>query len=305
MQRVGIIGMGALGTLFADFFRSVLPKEDLSCIVDEVRKKRYMAEGIFCNGARCDVKYCSPDDAQTVDLLLFAVKFHALPAAMESASAFVGEETVILSLLNGISSEEILAERFGSERVLYATAQGMDAVKEGNRVRFTNRGSITFGRKQKGIIDETMRRVDAFFTQCGLPHTMTDRMWDLMWGKFMLNCGVNQACAVYQCGYGGIQNDSEARQKMQEAMREVMALAPYENALITQEDFDQWISIVDGLDPDGMPSLRQDTANRRRSELDLFSGTVIELGRRHKVAVPVNRSFYDTIHAWEAQYVTP
>ena len=61
---------------------------------------------------------------------------------MALAAPYVGEETVILSLLNGVTSEEALSQTFGPEKVLYAVAQGMDAVREGSRLTYTHGGTL-------------------------------------------------------------------------------------------------------------------------------------------------------------------
>ena len=49
---------------------------------------------------------------------------------------------VILALLNGVTSEEALSQTFGPEKVLYAVAQGMDAVREGSRLTYTHGGTL-------------------------------------------------------------------------------------------------------------------------------------------------------------------
>ena len=59
---------------------------------------------------------------------------------------------------------------------------------------------------------------------------------------------------------------------------------------------------VNGLDPEGMPSMRQDGLARRRSEVELFAGTVRRLAAKHGLAVPVNDRLYEAVRAMEAAY---
>jgi 2-dehydropantoate 2-reductase len=105
----------------------------------------------------------------------------------------VGEQTIFLSLLNGISSEETISHAYGGEHVLYSVAQGMDAVKVGNQMNYANMGMICFGDRQPGIISENAQVVENFFTSVQLPHQLDTDMNRRMWGKLMLNVGVNQA----------------------------------------------------------------------------------------------------------------
>ena len=134
IKTVGLIGLGAVGALYA---RALLASgADLRVIVDEDRKERYSREGVYVNGERVDFPYAIPGEASPVDLLLIVTKEGGLYEAMETASGFVGPDTLIISLLNGVTSEGIVGERFGDKNVLYSVAQGMDAVKEGNRLTY-------------------------------------------------------------------------------------------------------------------------------------------------------------------------
>ena len=86
----------------------------------------------------------------------------ACSCAMETAAGFIGENTLVLSVLNGVSSEEILAERFGETNILYCTAQGMDAVKVGNALTYAHAGMIVLGEKLPGEITPRVQAVADF-----------------------------------------------------------------------------------------------------------------------------------------------
>ena len=148
IKTVGLIGLGAVGALYAGAM--LTSGADLRVIVDAQRKQRYSREGVYVNGARVDFPYVTPDEAEPVDLLLIVTKEGGLREAMETASGFVGEDTLIISLLNGVTSEGIVSERFGEKNVLYSVAQGMDAVKEGNRLTYVHPGRIVLGEREEG-----------------------------------------------------------------------------------------------------------------------------------------------------------
>ena len=75
-------------------------------IADEERIARYSAEPVVCNGEACSFRYVTPAEGKPVDLLLVAVKATVLEQAIQDIAKFVGPDTVILSVLNGITSEE-------------------------------------------------------------------------------------------------------------------------------------------------------------------------------------------------------
>lgn len=303
IKNVSLIGLGALGILFADLMTKKWPVENVRIVADEERIARYQKEGVYCNGKRCDFHYVTPEEkVAPADLLLFTVKFTGLADAIEAVKHHVGEETIILSAINGITSEEIIGNAYGEEKVLYCVAQGMDAVKEGNHLTYKNTGMLCFGDKQKGIISEKAKRVARFFEAIDFPHEVDDDMLKRLWGKFMLNVGVNQTVAVFRGNYGLIQREGEARQMMIGAMREVIALAQKEGIDLTEEDLHYWLSVLARLHPEGKPSMAQDVEAKRYSEVELFSGTVLKLAKKHRLNTPMNEQLYRRIKAIEAEY---
>ena len=122
IQNAAVIGLGALGIIFARKFADSAPQSWV--IADRDRIDRYRRDGIFYNDTPCDFRYLAPEDAeQPADLILFCTKFHDLPQAIEFARPFVGENTLVLSLINGITSERLLTEAYGADKVLFCVAQ--------------------------------------------------------------------------------------------------------------------------------------------------------------------------------------
>ena len=300
IKTVSIIGLGALGTMYAHHLSQKM--EDVRVVADEARIARYTGNGIFCNAARCKFNYVLPDEGGPADLLIFAVKQSGLQSAIESACSQVGKNTIVLSLLNGIISERIIGEAYGEEHVLLCVAQGMDAVMERGRLTYRNMGQLVFGDRKKDVVSEMTRSVDEFFTRMEVPHTVETDMPKRLWSKLMVNVGVNQAVAVYGQSYGDIQKPGFVRDTMIAAMREVMVLAQKEGIDLQESDLDYWLSLLQGLSPEGKPSMRQDVEAHRFSEVELFSGTVLELAKKYGIDTPVNRDLYTRVAEIEKNY---
>ena len=303
IKNVSIIGLGALGILFGQQMKKKLPQGSLKIIADQDRINKYKTEGIYCNGELCDFEYISPDEnIRPADLLIFAVKYTGLNEAIKAARKQVGPDTIIISLLNCISSEEIIASHFGEEKLLYAVAQGMDAVKEGNRLTYHNMGLICFGGPAEGERQAKVDAVDLLFTETGIPHEVCSDMRKRMWGKLMLNVGVNQTAAVYKCCYKGLQNKGQIRDTMIAAMEEVFVLSEKEGVKLTRGDIDYWLNILDGLNPGGKPSMQQDIEAGRKTEVELFAGTILRLSKKHGIDCPVNQMLYNRIMDMEKTF---
>lgn len=118
----------------------------------------------------------------------------------------------------------------------------------------------------------------------------------------MLNTGINQVVMVYEGTYATVQHAGKARDMMVNTMREVMQVANAEGIDLNEDDVQGWLAIADGLNPEGMPSMRQDGMAKRYSEVELFSGTVIPLAQKHGIDVPNCTELYRRIKAMEAAY---
>jgi 2-dehydropantoate 2-reductase len=303
IQTVTIVGLGALGTLFGDILSKSMHKADLRILADPERTARYKRGGVYVNGIPCDFQYVSTDDAVSkADLILVAVKAPQLTSALDTMRGHVGDRTLILSLLNGISSEAEIGARYGMEKVVDCVAYGMDAVKEGNRLTCVHAGKLCIGTRVGGKPTQAVRRIERFFQRTNCPYEVSEAMGKRMWGKFMLNVGVNQTVAVFGPDYGSVQHDGAQRETMIAAMREVIALSRCEGIGLTEDDLSYWLNVLAGLDPQGKPSMRQDVELRRKSEVELFSGAVLAFAKKHKLDIPINRMLYRRIREIEAAY---
>ncbi len=303
IQTAAVVGLGALGTLFGHRMAQHMPGEQLRVLAGRERIERYRRDGVYSNGERCDFHYVTPEAATPpADLVLVAVKYGQLAGALEDMRNQVGEHTLILSLLNGISSEGVIADVYGRDRVVDCVAYGMDAVREGNRLTCRNMGRLAIGTRHGGPPTDKVLRAARFFERTEVPYEIDEAMDKRMWGKFMLNVGVNQTVAVFGPDYGTIQRDGHDRDVMIAAMREVIDLSRLEGVDLTGSDLDGWLGVLATLNPGGKPSMRQDVEARRPSEVGLFAGTVLELARKHGYDAPVNRMLLERVRALEAGY---
>jgi len=303
IKKVSIIGLGALGILFGNHLSKIMPKEDLRIIADKDRIEKYETNHVYCNGKSCEFNYITPDEScEPADLVIFAVKYSGLKDAIKAVENHVGENTIIISALNGITSEAVIGKSYGMDKILYCVAQGMDAVKVDNKLTYNNMGMLCFGEGQIGVISEKVKKVADFFEKMQVPYEAVTDMQKRQWGKFMLNVGVNQTVAIYKCNYDEVQRETKARDTMILAMKEVMVLSEKEGINLTEEDINYWLRILNTLNPEGKPSMAQDMEAKRYSEVELFAGAVLELGKKHGISTPVNKELYDKVKFIESQY---
>lgn len=300
---VAIIGMGALGILYGHLIGRRIGYENLFFVADAARVRRFNSVGVTCNGEKCPFRMMEAKDAPAPDLLIFATKATGLESAIGLAKQFAGPDTIIISLLNGITSEEIISEKLGGRHVLYTVAQGMDATKIGPDLKYSHPGTLCVGLPagdQERLPDLEM--LCELLTRCDVPLERDPDILHRIWAKWMLNVGVNQLCMVEEGGYAVVQKPGPARDRMIGAMREAMQIALKSGVAVTEKDLSFYVGLIDTLAPEGMPSMRQDGLAHRLSEVESFAGTVVKKGHDLGVPVPVNESLYREIREREAGY---
>ena len=302
IQSVSIIGMGALGLLYADQIAAGLGPEHVRFVMDAERYARHKSGACRVNGVSKSFAVVSAEAAPVCDLIMVAVKYPQLAAALDTMASSVGPDTLILSVMNGISSEEILGARFGHDRVIHAVALGMDAMHFGAELRYSQAGRLCVGICDPAM-EEKLRALTDFFRQAQVPHAVEADIIHRMWSKFMINVGINQTCMVYGTDYAGAMAPGSAEyMTLISAMREVILIANAKNIPLTEADLMQNVEIMRSLAPDATPSMGQDRMNRRPSEVELFAGTMLRLGRELHIPLPTNEFLYRRVREIESEY---
>ena len=283
---------------------------DVAFVATGDRAQRLARDGIRVNGEHRSFPVVDPsvrrpaDPAATsgirppmpVNLLIVAVKADQLAASIELVAALMADHTTILSVLNGLDSEEALAARYEREQVILSMAAGMETARVDGEVRFRRVGRFSVGvdpRLPRDAQTRQRQRLDALtavFDQAGLAWQEPADIRHAMWWKFMVNVGVNLASAVTRAPYGAFKVDGPARSLSRALMHEVIAVARPEGITLGDDDLDQWDAVLAGQPDDGWTSTLQDVAAGRPTEVEMFAGRVVALGERHGIPTPFNQA---------------
>jgi 2-dehydropantoate 2-reductase len=295
IERISLIGAGAMGSFYASKLFDMDP-DSIALIADGDRYERLKEKGFFVNDQHYVLPVMRPDDkSPPSDLIMVAVKHHHLPNAIRDIRNRIGGKTVLLSVMNGIDSEEQVGAAYGMEKVLYAVAVGIDAVRKDNRLTYTTQGRLFFGEAANPIVSQRVKDLQSLFDRAGIAYETPVDMIRIVWWKFMINVGMNQVSAVLRAPYSRFQTSQEARDLMESGMREVMAIAKKAQVALSEKDIEDWYSILSGLSPHGKTSMLQDVEAGRKTEVDMLAGKVMALGERYDVPTPVNKRIFRSI----------
>jgi 2-dehydropantoate 2-reductase len=299
VRRVAILGAGAIGAFFVERFSGV---DGISTMV-VARGERYdrlKRLGLVVNGEAYAVPVIHPDEASSpADLILVALKHHHLPDGIHELRQLVGEHTTILSVMNGLDSEEYIGSIYGADKVLYGIMVGIDAVRQQNRITYTTGGKLYFGEADNRQPSPRVRQTQAALDRAGIVYEIPADMMRIMWWKFMVNVGMNPPSAVLRAPYGTFQSSADARALMEALMREVLVLAGSAGVKLVEKDIDDWYSVLDTLSPRGKTSMLQDIEARRKTEVEMLAGKVVEMGQALGIPTPVNQTMLYLIRVME------
>lgn len=296
IKRTAIVGMGALGLLYGGHIAKA--GEVVDYLLDEERYQTYQGRTFTCNGEKMDVRFRKSTEVTPYDLVIVAVKYNSLPSALDTMAAAVDEHTILLSVMNGIDSEELISERYGRENIVYTVAQGMDAMRSGSALVYTRMGELHIGRLPDQS-PEPLAAVVAFFDKIAMPYLEEEHILYRMWAKWMLNVGINQTCMVYDTTYYGATRGETPRKVLVGAMQEVIDLSRHTGVNLEQSELAFYLKLLDTLDPNGYPSMEQDRKAGRRTEVEMFAGTVLRMAERYGMEAPYNRFLYDRVQEIE------
>ena len=296
IHTAAILGAGAVGCYFIAGLCDKLG-ENLWIIAEGSRKERLQKEGLTINGRKVALHVKTPEEAKGVDLLIVAVKYGSLSQSLDAIARVVGEETMVMSVMNGVDSESIIGERIGSQHMIYSMIK-IASERSGSCISFNPdvTEGVYFG-EADGSLSWRIGELENLFNGSGVRFHISEDILRKIWAKYALNISMNLPQAIIGCGLGGYRDSAYVMDISRKLKEEVVAVALAAGIDIREDK-------TTGFDSRTVPakarfSTLQDLEAGRHTEIDMFSGTLVKLGRNLGVPTPYNELVLDIIKALE------
>ena len=297
IKNVIICGLGAIGSIYATAI-SKNKNINLKILLDKERIKKYAKTPTIFNSKEYTFDYITDDRNDfSADLILIATKNSGLDEAIQNIKNFVSQDTIIISLLNGIESEDKIAEVYGKEKVLYSYYIGHTSTRSGRSITHDGVYKTVFGCKDNTFLNDKVKCVKNFFDKTNINYEIPEDMDYARWWKFLVNVGYNQASAVLRASYGDFQNSQRTNDVAVNLMREAEKIAKAEGVKNTEKMIPDVLKTIEKMLPETKTSMLQDIEAKRQTEVDIFAGYVKRLGEKHGIQTPYNTLFYELIKA--------
>ena len=297
IQSVAILGAGAVGS----YIIWGLSKKDnirLGVIAEGDRARQLKESGCAINGAVYRPEVWTPQEAQGVDLLVVALKYGSLPGALESIKTAVGSNTVVMSLMNGVDSEELIAAQVGAEHLLYSFIK-VASHKEADGYHFDPDATlgVIYGERFAPFESERVKAVRELFTDSGVNFRVTEHIQEEMWSKFRLNVCNNLPQAILGAGVGCYRDSVHMKAISDGLCHELEAIAVAKGIDLSKVDASSRHGSL--VPPATRYSTLQDLDAGRHTEIDMFSGALMRMGQELGIPTPYNEYTYHMIKALE------
>ena len=235
MKKIAVLGAGAVGSYV---IWGLSKRDDISLgVVAEGERANRLKNGCIINGVTYHPEVWTPQEAQGADLLIIALKYGALPGALDSIRTITGENTVVMSLMNGVDSEEIISTVIDSSHIIYSLIK-VASHKEGDGFCFNPDTTIgiIFGELTVPYQSERVQAIEALFEGTGLHYRATEHIREEMWSKFRLNVCNNLPQAILGAGVGCYQDSVHMKEISNGLRRELEAVAAAKGIDISKAD---------------------------------------------------------------------
>lgn len=293
IRKIALIGAGAIGAYLIWSFEGAAGVT-FTAVAEGTRRERLERDGIVINGAHYPLRVREPGHAGPQDLIFIATKYGALDEAIAMLPPLIGPDTLVLSLLNGVDSEDRVARAVGREHVVHSVIRIASRRTEAgvqfdpDRVIGLSFGLPGAGAEEKGKMDA----LSALFAGTRLRWRPSDDILTDIWLKFASNIANNLPQAVIGAPAGLYQKSEHGLFLAQKLWSEAAAVAAARGVRLPED-----VLIFPGQSPAAKYSTLQDLEAGRHTEIDMFAGHMVRMAEETGISVPYCEY---TLHAIKA-----
>jgi 2-dehydropantoate 2-reductase len=302
-MQILIVGPGAMGCLFA----ARLHAAGFNAVLfdyNPMRARQINNKGIMVEGVSGTYNAMVPVITElsglSPDIVLICVKSHRTGDAAESLRHEIPQKTLFATLQNGLGNVEILKEILGENRVIGGvTSEGATSLGVG-KIRHAGTGSTVLGPAKD--FGGTLEELVSVFNRSGFSTTSSDNVDELIWGKLIVNVGINALTAITGLKNGRLPEYEGSLSVMKEAVAEAVAVSKAKKIKLAFDDPFQKVLEVCRATAGNIASMLQDVLNKRPTEVVYINGAICKEGEKEGIPTPVNRTLTHLVKTIQASY---
>lgn len=303
-MKIAVIGAGAMGSVYAgllaDAGHEVWAVDTWSAHVDAIRRDGLRIEGASGDRTARVRATTEARDAGPCDLAIIATKVRHTADAARAAGKILRPGAAAVTIQNGLGGGDAAVAELGAGRVVIGVAGGFGArMLAPGRARHEGMELIRLG-EAAGPATGRLREIAGVWEGAGFRVRCFDDIHQLVWEKLICNGAFGAVCALTGMTVGEVLDSADAWPVAAACAREGAAVARAKGIRLGFDDAEAYVRDFGAKIPDGRPSMRQDLAAGRPSEIDAINGGVARTGREAGVATPTHDLLIALVRAAEA-----
>ena len=234
--------------------------------------------------------YPSAAAAGECDLALVCVKTHQTASILDDLSSAVRADTILVTMQNGVESDEVVAARFGAGRVLPAVVYVGATLEEPGLVRHAAPAKVSLGARS-GFDPARAAFVRDVLAAAGQPVQISDDIQRERWRKLIWNASFNSVSAITMRTPGELLSLPETRALLLQIMSEVVGVACASGIALRDADIDEHVAWTERA-PAMRTSTMVDRERGRTMEADALVGVIVRRGQAAGIATPACQAMY-------------
>ena len=295
-MRIVVIGSGGTGGYFGGLLARA--GEDVTFLARGTQLEALRTHGLTVKSRLAGTftlpvhATSDPQEIGAVDLVLFCVKTYDTKAASAGIGHFIGPETVVLPIQNGIDAAERLGREVGAQHIIGGVAYVTSQVESpGVIAQIAGAGSIELGELAGGQSERT-QRVQQVLQHAGISAQLPDDIRVTLWEKFLFICAFSGVTALTRLPLGQVFAYQETSALLKVVLKEGEALARAHAIALPVDIVERSYATLQASEPEAMGSMAFDLLAGRRLEIEALNGTIMRLGKEHNLSLPFNAAIY-------------
>lgn len=313
-MKIAMIGSGAAGSVFASYLRrggaDITLVDPYKAHMDAVAQngmdftitpdQHYIVEGF-------KTAY-NAEKIGIMDAVIFMTKATHIHSAIETAKPCIGENTVLVSLMNGVGNEDPLLELAPPSRVIYGSGTlGTLLAAPGKCVSSPGKASeslMNFGAVERSELTIAVgEHLEKCFNAGGCPATFWEDVAPAIWKKAIINCVFNPLSALTRLKVRVINHDDDGYALIRMICEECSAVAAAKGVNIPAEPLANALRNSTSPITNYFPSMAQDMLmHERETEITTLNGRISEYGKKFNIPTPANDFIYHMVSVMQRNY---
>ncbi|MCG8484807.1 MAG: 2-dehydropantoate 2-reductase [Clostridia bacterium] len=292
-MKIAVLGAGAMGSLYGGLLAE--PGNEVWLIdvwkehVDAINQEGLYIDGLGGGKTIKNIKASTnTDNIGIVDCALIFVKSIYTDAAVSQNKAIIGENTIILTLQNGLGNIEKINQVVDEKNIIAGTtAHGSTMIAPG-KIKHAGQGKTIIG-ELDGKETDRITKLKKSFNDAQLDTVISNNVIGLIWDKLLVNVGINALTAITGLKNGRLVQSEETEWILEEAVKEAEAIAKAKGVKLGFDDPVDHTKKVCEATAANRSSMLQDVERKRETEIDMINGAIVSEGKKVNIATPVNQ----------------